>query len=145
MHIDPPECTVQIDDSAGIEQAANTIGNLTAQMTAAHAKAQAAFYQTLTPEQQEEYKEILKDVVSDLQGMSLGNPSEVCYQRVIRTQYGYVVQDFTYRKFLDKAKAYFEGIGIALCGRVAEFEYINMDEAVRRGLSVVEQIRSKDP
>src|SRR5262245_16139430 len=39
------------NDSAGIEQAANTIGNLMAQTTAAHAKADAAFYQTLNPDQ----------------------------------------------------------------------------------------------
>lgn len=43
---------IQKNDTAGIEQAANTLGALTTQMTVAHAKAQAAFYQTLTPEQQ---------------------------------------------------------------------------------------------
>jgi Spy/CpxP family protein refolding chaperone len=46
------KAAIQKNDTAGIEQAANTIGNLTMQMTVAHAKAQAAFYQTLTPEQQ---------------------------------------------------------------------------------------------
>ncbi|HXA83974.1 MAG TPA: Spy/CpxP family protein refolding chaperone [Candidatus Dormibacteraeota bacterium] len=49
---DSLKAAVQKNDAAGIEQAANTIGNLTTQMTVAHAKAQAAFYQTLTPEQQ---------------------------------------------------------------------------------------------
>lgn len=49
---DSLKAAIQKNDTAGIEQAANTIGNLTTQMTVAHAKAQAAFYQTLTPEQQ---------------------------------------------------------------------------------------------
>src|SRR6476469_9336495 len=49
---DSLKAAIQKNDSAGIEQAANTIGNLTAQMAAAHGKAQAVFYQTLTPEQQ---------------------------------------------------------------------------------------------
>ena len=40
------------NDSAGIEQYSTTIGNLTAQMTAGQAKADAAFYQVLTPDQQ---------------------------------------------------------------------------------------------
>ena len=40
------------NDIAGIDQAANTIGNLTAQTTSAEAKANAAFYQILTPDQQ---------------------------------------------------------------------------------------------
>lgn len=43
---------IHANDSAGIEQNATTIGNLTAQMTANHAKADAAFYQILTPDQQ---------------------------------------------------------------------------------------------
>ncbi len=43
---------VQKNDTASIEQISNTIGNLMAQITAAEAKAHAAFYQTLTPEQQ---------------------------------------------------------------------------------------------
>ena len=48
---------------------------------------------------------------------------------MLRTKYGYVVQDDNYRRNLKQAKAYFEEIGIPLCGRVAEFEYINMDVA----------------
>jgi len=46
------KAAIQKNDAAGIEQAANTIGTLTTQMTVAHAKAQAAFYQILTPDQQ---------------------------------------------------------------------------------------------
>ena len=49
---------IQKNDTAGIQQAANTIGNLTTQMTLAHAKAQAAFYQTLTPDQQTKMNEL---------------------------------------------------------------------------------------
>jgi Spy/CpxP family protein refolding chaperone len=46
------KAAIQKNDPAAIEQAANTIGTLTTQMTVAHAKAQAAFYQILTPDQQ---------------------------------------------------------------------------------------------
>ena len=52
------KAAIQKNDTAGIEQAANTIGNLTAQMAAAHGKAQAVFYQTLTPEQQFKMNEL---------------------------------------------------------------------------------------
>lgn len=55
---DSLKAAIQKNDSAGIEQAANTIGNLTTQMITAHAKAQAAFYQTLTPDQQTKMNEI---------------------------------------------------------------------------------------
>jgi Spy/CpxP family protein refolding chaperone len=43
---------IQGNDAAGIEQAATSIGSLTAQTTANQAKADAAFYQILTPAQQ---------------------------------------------------------------------------------------------
>src|SRR6185369_2830755 len=52
---------VKSNNSAGIDQAASTIGSLTAQMTAADSKAEAAFYQILTPDQQTKYTES-KDV-----------------------------------------------------------------------------------
>ncbi len=46
------------NDTAAIDQAAATIGNLTAQLTAAESKANAAFYQTLTPDQQTKLNQI---------------------------------------------------------------------------------------
>jgi Spy/CpxP family protein refolding chaperone len=49
---------VEKNDTAAIEQSSNAIGNLMAQMTAAHAKADAAFYQTLNPDQQNKMKEM---------------------------------------------------------------------------------------
>jgi UDP-galactopyranose mutase len=55
---------------------------------------------------------------------------------VLRTKYGYVVQDDNYRRNLKQAKNYFEQIGIPLCGRVAEFEYINMDVCIERARKV---------
>ena len=52
------QAAIQKNDAAGIEQASNTIGSLTTQMTATHAKAQAAFFQTLTPDQQTKMNEM---------------------------------------------------------------------------------------
>ena len=85
-------------------------------------------------------EEILADVISDMENMELGRPSEVCYSRVLRTKYGYVVQDDEHRPHLRQAKAYFEQIGIPLCGRVAEFEYINMDVCIERAMKVAERL-----
>jgi Spy/CpxP family protein refolding chaperone len=66
---DSLKAAIQKNDSAGIEQAANTIGNLTTQMITSHAKAQAAFYQTLTPEQQTK----MNDLESKHHGMGMGH------------------------------------------------------------------------
>lgn len=43
---------IHSNDAAAMEQAANSIGAMSAQKALAHAKIEAAIYQTLTPEQQ---------------------------------------------------------------------------------------------
>ncbi len=55
------DTAVQNNDAAGIEQAANNIGSVTAQMTALHAKADAAFNQILTPDQQAKLAKLHKE------------------------------------------------------------------------------------
>jgi len=51
------QTAIQNNDVAAITTISNTIGNLTAQMVANQAKAEAAFYQVLTPEQQAKMKQ----------------------------------------------------------------------------------------
>jgi protoporphyrinogen oxidase len=85
---------------------------------------------------------LLADVIDDMQDMDLVRRSEVCYARVLRTKYGYVVQNDDCRRYLQQAKAYFEQIGIPLCGRVAEFEYINMDVCIERAQKVANRLNS---
>ena len=88
---------------------------------------------------------LLEDVIGDLVDMDLVRRSELCYSRVLRTKYGYVVQNDDCRRYLKQAKAYFEEIGIPLCGRVAEFEYINMDVCIERARKVAERISRNVP
>jgi len=52
------DTAVKNNDSAGISQAATSIGDLTAQMITAHSKADAAFYQILTADQKTKYNEL---------------------------------------------------------------------------------------
>ncbi len=86
-------------------------------------------------------EEVLNRVIHGLEDLDLVRRNEICYEKVIRTKYGYVVRDFTYRAHLDKARAYFEGLGIELCGRVAEFEYINMDQCIERAIKVAARLQ----
>jgi protoporphyrinogen oxidase len=90
-------------------------------------------------------EELLADVVNDIQDMDLARRSKVCYSRVLRTKYGYVVQNDDCRRYLQRAKAYFEQIGIPLCGRVAEFEYINMDVCIERARKVADRLNRQAP
>jgi Spy/CpxP family protein refolding chaperone len=49
---------VKANDATGIDLASNTIGNLTGQLTGINAKADAAFYQILTPDQQTKFNSL---------------------------------------------------------------------------------------
>jgi Spy/CpxP family protein refolding chaperone len=60
---------VQANDPAAMEQAATTIGNLTAQSTLARAKTDAAIYKVLTPDQRTKYSQMQQDM-----GMGRGGP-----------------------------------------------------------------------
>jgi protein CpxP len=53
---------VQANDSAAMEQAATTIGNLTAQSTLARAKTDAAIYKLLTPDQRTKYSQMQSEM-----------------------------------------------------------------------------------
>jgi Spy/CpxP family protein refolding chaperone len=62
---------VKNNDAAGIDQAASTIAQSTAQLTSIRAKADAAFYQVLTADQQAKFTEL----ESEHMGV-LGGPGE---------------------------------------------------------------------
>jgi len=85
-------------------------------------------------------EEVAKRVIDGLGRMELVKPGQVRFCRVRRTKYAYVVRTFGYREKLSAALAYLNGLGIVSVGRNAEFEYINMDEAVRRALAAVERL-----
>lgn len=86
---------------------------------------------------------VVKRVIDDLEKAGMLRRRDVCYARAARDKYGYVVQDASYRKNLSIAKGYFESVGITLCGRVAEHEYINMDVCIERGMAVARRLNAE--
>ncbi len=79
---------------------------------------------------------LIEEVVAGLESMKLIERERVAFRAVHRTKHAYVVRTFDYSANLAPALAYVKSLGIASVGRNAEFEYINMDEAVRRGSEV---------
>ena len=67
------QTAVENNDMPGITSQASQIGSLTGQEVEAHAKADAAFYAILTPEQQARYKQ-LKSVGPGFDGPGAGAP-----------------------------------------------------------------------
>lgn len=62
---------IKNNDTAAIDQNTSTIGNLTSQQLASHAKAMATFYQTLTPEQQTKFQDMVHHEMG-MGGMGMG-------------------------------------------------------------------------
>ncbi|MCJ7458053.1 MAG: hypothetical protein MUP17_03560, partial [candidate division Zixibacteria bacterium] len=48
--------------------------------------------------------------------------------------------DKDYLKNIGIVKNYIEKLGIVLCGRFAEFEYLNMDACIQRGRNLAERL-----
>lgn len=63
---------VKNNDANAMSQAANMIGNLTAQMTVNNAKAEAAVWAVLTPEQQAKYQPMVGGMGGMGRGMGMG-------------------------------------------------------------------------
>jgi protoporphyrinogen oxidase len=87
---------------------------------------------------------IVGQVVDGLVTMEILKRDEIVFTRIHRTKHAYVVRTFDYQEKLSKALEHLSKIGIISVGRNAEFEYINMDEAVRRGLAIADRLDSAE-
>jgi protoporphyrinogen oxidase len=67
---------------------------------------------------------------------------EIVATDVTRAQYAYVVSDLEYEKNLAVVTEYFEGRGIALCGRFGTFNYWNMDQVLGNAMEVAAGINA---
>lgn len=83
---------------------------------------------------------LINKTIEDLSRVNIISKSEVCETDLTSFQYGYVIYDNHHEKNLQKIKDYFASIGIILHGRFAEFEYINMDEVIKRSLVLAEKL-----
>jgi protoporphyrinogen oxidase len=86
--------------------------------------------------------ELTGEVVEMLQEMHLVTKDQVVYSSVERQPFAYVVYDLEYLKNIALVKNYFNGFGIPLVGRFAQFDYLNMDGCIR---SVMDFAASSQP
>ena len=87
-------------------------------------------------------EQISRRVIDQLDAIEIVRKADVTFCRVHRTKQAYVVRTFDYREKLTRVLDYLNNLGIVSVGRNAEFEYINMDEAVRRGEAAARSLES---
>jgi protoporphyrinogen oxidase len=85
-------------------------------------------------------RQLIQQVTRDLHQRKLIDRRSVCFARVKRSQYAYVVYDKDYRRNAQMVLRYAGGRGIWLCGRFAEFEYLNMDACVSRAMGLADKL-----
>jgi protoporphyrinogen oxidase len=83
---------------------------------------------------------LVEKVADDLKKENIINANDIIETDIRNFEYGYVVYDTGYRKNIGIIRSFFNDIGIELHGRFAEFEYINMDEVVRRSMNLSEKL-----
>jgi len=87
--------------------------------------------------------ELIDHVEESLDGIGLIDRRTVCYRRVIRSKYAYIIYDLQYQDNIRLVKEYMESIGVILLGRFSQFEYINSDVCVERSLKLATQLNSQ--
>ncbi|MEE8394332.1 MAG: FAD-dependent oxidoreductase, partial [Rhodospirillales bacterium] len=88
--------------------------------------------------------EVTELVVEGLSAMGLIDAGKINFRHVSRTRHAYVLRTFDYGENLARVLGYLDGLGIVSLGRNAEFEYINMDEAVRRAIEAAGRLDGED-
>jgi len=77
---------------------------------------------------------IVKQVSNDLDRDGIIDVGKLCYSRVKRMKYAYIIYDLNHHKNVQIVRGYVGKIGIELCGRFSQFEYLNMDACVRNAM-----------
>ncbi|MDQ7824588.1 MAG: FAD-dependent oxidoreductase [Candidatus Eremiobacteraeota bacterium] len=85
--------------------------------------------------------ELTGKVVEGLHRAGIIDRHDVAVTEVRNIEYGYVVYDSLYREHMAKIRSYCSSLGLELLGRWGEFDYINMDEVVKRAHNLAQSLK----
>jgi protoporphyrinogen oxidase len=83
---------------------------------------------------------LIQETIEYLKRMRLITTQKIKFSRVSRSRYAYVINDLDYAKNTSIIYDYFSGIGIELCGRFAEFKYLNMDATIGSAIQTAKRL-----
>jgi protoporphyrinogen oxidase len=84
--------------------------------------------------------ELIEKVIKDLSKAGIINRRDIVTTDVKNIEYAYVVHDLNRQKNAKIIKDFFASLDIELLGRFAEFEYINMDEAIKKSMKMAKKL-----
>ncbi len=87
---------------------------------------------------------LMERVVDDLHRIGILDRADVIETDAMSVTYGYPVYDLAYAENRKIVHEYFDSLGIPLLGRFAQWDYINMDEVIRRALELAKYMNVKN-
>lgn len=88
--------------------------------------------------------DIVEQVTTQLHKGKMLNKKDICYSKVKRSQYAYVIYDLKHQKNVGLIRERLKSIGVDVVGRFAEFEYLNMDDCVRHAIGFVNGFQKRE-
>ena len=88
-------------------------------------------------------QEIIKHVIDTMEQEGFIDAKDVVETDFVDCKYGYVVNTIGYLDKLRIIREYFDSVGIHLCGRFAEFEYLNTDAVIRHAFELAKKINNE--
>ncbi len=79
-------------------------------------------------------------VIEGLTDAGVIDSSKVIFAKVKRSKYAYVIYDLDYQLNIRIVREYIKSLGIHLCGRFAEFEYLNMDACIEKAITLAKSV-----
>lgn len=84
--------------------------------------------------------DIINHVIDYLHKIKIIDKEHICYSKVMHSKYAYIIYDLDYMNNINGIKEYLANLGIKTVGRFSEFEYLNMDACVERGIALAKQL-----
>jgi protoporphyrinogen oxidase len=85
-------------------------------------------------------KKLIDHVINKFDEHKIASGKKVCFAKVMRSDYAYVINDMGYSRNTRICREFFAEEGIVLCGRFAEFKYLNMDATVKSAMEKAEAL-----
>jgi len=86
---------------------------------------------------------ILKEIIEGLERKGVMKASEVCYSKVMRSKYAYVIYDLDYNRNIKTVMDFLASREIELCGRFSEFKYMNMDACIMSAMRMAKKLNGE--
>lgn len=86
---------------------------------------------------------IANEVIEEMDGLKIIDAKTVCYTKVKKSEYAYVINDLEYQDNLGLITDFINKKGIELCGRFSEFKYLNMDACIRSAMNTAKKFNNR--